>query len=118
MTYGIYFAEVKTMEKLYLVKIIQKKNHMCYGLRLLTLLILTFYSDTGYGEIIPTITDQEDDLINIEPVKIEIFSAKSISEDGVNKILIERYLQTDFTITENSFPVRNSLTTLFHEKTS
>jgi|GEM_PF-5359175 len=116
MTYGIYFAGKDDGEIVFSEDNPEEESHVLW-FEVINFVNLDIYmADTGYGEIIPTITDQEDDLINIEPVKIEIFSAKSISEDGVNKILIERYLQTDFTITENSFPVRNSLTTLFHEK--
>lgn len=115
-TYGIYFAGKDDGEIEFNEDNPEEESHV-FWFEVINFVNLDIYmADTGYGEIIPTITDQEDDLINIEPVKIEIFSAKSITEEGINKILIERYLETNFTITENSFPVRNSLTSLFHEK--
>ncbi|MFA6678462.1 MAG: hypothetical protein WCS22_02850, partial [Acholeplasmataceae bacterium] len=41
---------------------------------------------------------------------------KNAIASGVNKIVIDRYLESPFLINENSFPVRNSLIDLFHEK--
>ncbi len=116
MTYGIYFAGKDDGEIEFNENNPEEESHV-FWFEVINFINLDIYmADTGYGEIIPTITQQEDDLINIEPVKIEIFSATSISEDGVNKIVIDRYLESPFLINENSFPVRNSLIDLFHEK--
>lgn len=111
LTYGIHFQREDNNQDLDL------ETEEVYWFEIINFLNLDIYMlDTGYGEIIPTITDEDEDLILINPVKIEVFTAESVTENGVTTLMMDKLLSMPFSINENSFKVRNELINLFHEK--
>jgi hypothetical protein len=116
LTYGIYFAGEDTGDIEFDIESKENEDSV-FWFRIINFVRLNLYlADTGYGELVPTITASDNDLLDEKPIRIEIFTAEAKQEDGVKKVFINRLLTTPFTITENSFPVRNSLINLFHQK--
>lgn len=113
LMYGIYFVgEDDELEE-------NVDEKLVYWFEIVDFVNLGIYfADTGYGEIIPVIAGEEKDLLPVNPIRIEIFTASEIKEDGIDKIKIDRLLVAPFTIDENSFLIRNKLIELFHEKES
>lgn len=115
-TYGIYFATEKE-PNLEPELAVTDEEELVNWFKIIDFVNLgIFLADTGYGELVPVITGEEIDLLNEKPLRIEIFKATEFTEDNVDKIKITRFLTVPFTIDENSFPVRNELINLFHNK--
>lgn len=116
LTYGIYFASEEN-EEIELDVLNPDEEEYAYWFEIINFLNLNIYmADTGFGELIPTITSSDDDLLVKEPIRMEIFTALAVEEEGVKKVLINRLLTVPIILGENSFPIRNSLINLFHEK--
>lgn len=114
--YGIYFAGIDDASLDFDADNPSEEGHV-YWFEVIEFLNLNIYfADTGYGELIPVITKEEDDLLDITPIRIEIFTAEETTTGANKQTVIKRLLTTPFTITENSFPVRDSLINLFNEK--
>lgn len=112
LMYGIYFASGE--EEIIIDD--KEENQVCWFEIIKFIRLNLYVADTGYGELIPVITSSEGDLIDENPIRLEIFTAEVKREDGVKKIYTNCLLVSPFTITENSFPVRNKLIELFHQK--
>lgn len=116
LTYGIYFASEEDGD-IDLDIDNPEEAEYAYWFEIINFLNLDIYmADTGFGELIPTITSSDNDLILKEPINVQIFAAEAKEEEGIKKILIEQLFKGPINIGENSFPIRNSLIQLFHEK--